>query len=1593
MKSCIAIPALACVQLLSGATFELDCRSADAIRFESKLSVGDKLALALPDDERFDIELVESSPSKIGGETFLGKVGGANGLLTATVVKGKRGLKINFTSPTGGFNYDVRAGARGTRVRKVNPADCVRTPLPSRVPVRKNSPVRKQMSVRREQNANPVTVDVLVAYDNGAGDWLASEDEDAETFAESAVGRMNAALANTGLNSSFRFRLVGVCPVDARSINFNVVLDAVTEGRGAWESVSSMRDEVGADIVTTLIDTGSAYGTTGLGWSLQDDDNSGDYSWFSESAYNVCAVRSVAVSHTMTHEVGHNMGAGHSDRQSVQPGPQLFSYSSGSYFTANGNNYHTIMAYDSDGRSAVSYSEVPYFSSPLHSYEGTAVGDDSHDNTRTLKNTFEQVAAFREARDEPVVDPDPEPVALTWHTTKAEAFAAAESSGRRILLVYGRDTCGNTTATRDYTCEDAAVKAKLLEGYVLWYSNCDTQSSESSRYLVNFEGTLPGVSVIDPASDTAIAGAGGYLNVSAMLSLLEGAENADPGLTDYTEREAVVGDFKYTYWLERGKAVVVFVENAPGRAATTLSIPATLGGYAVAKIGSLYGSSIMSDDLSVVDVNLPGSLKIIEHQAFVCYHKLSRVNLNEGLESIGHNAFWSTAVSKLHIPASVTNISECALKGTFYDGGYAPVTIDSGNPNYVVVDGCVYDVDRKFLLFCPPTHDSIEIPDSVEIIGDSAFFDCDMRELSFGPNVREIRESRMGGRGPMISDYELERIYVSEDNPNYSSVNGVLYNKDKTKLVFCPLAAVELTVPASCVELESWLLCYNSSMERYVVEPGNPAYDSYDGCLYDKGCLNLLAIAKAKKGNLALPATMVGPSDLSDFVRNACFDTVTVGAGNTVFEAQDGSLYDKGRRNLIFASRLVSEFNVGAPVESIGAYAFGCHTNLTKVACANTVKSIGTMAFECSGLRQIDLGQGVEVIEDSAFDACRLNAIVLPASLRRFAGTRPFFRCFALRKVCFCGNAPELYDVNGLYYMFDETSADLRVHVLPGTTGWDGNPGSSVLPSEWPVGDIDSRPLATWNGDSNPPPNDNFANAAELTGISGSVVAKNVFATQEDGEPFESAYTKTSVWWKWTAPSSGTVTFDTIGTTFDTIMGIYEGDSLRTLKVVAHDGGGGRASKCTFSCKGGVTYSISIEGRDYSSGDICLRWSEGGGVTPLEPAILPEPKPIADMGDPKSVAADLIPVKAEEVTAALAYNGYLAKSGEVVGSVTVKVAKKGKVTATVQLPDSSGSKALKKFSYAGTLKADGSVGLDCRKNNGEMTVAIGAKALTGKVKQGGETYVINGRLGTKEALSSVDALLDKKVWTVALPTPTNGVPHALMNGYSVLSVTGAKKGKVKVTGFLADGTKVSVTAQGTVFDSCVIVPVNATLYKGKAGGFSLKLKIEGEKKIEVGNVSDWTAVVDGRTVAVKWDAVYASAKADIGSGATFGMDAAAIPFDDVRLASADGTPTLPRGVKVDSVGGKWTLPKAGKVAFTKDKRDLDVSKFGENPAGLKLTFKKKTGLFSGSFQLYQQSGDKLRKLKATVNGAVVDGVGYGSATVKNMGALPVTVGK
>ncbi len=136
-----------------------------------------------------------------------------------------------------------------------------------------------------------------------------------------------------------------------------------------------------------------------------------------------------------------------------------------------------------------------------------------------------------------------------------------------------------------------------------------------------------------------------------------------------------------------------------------------------------------------------------------------------------------------------------------------------------------------------------------------------------------------------------------------------------------------------------------------------------------------------------------------------------------------------------------------------------------------------------------------------------------------------------------------------------------------------------------------------------PPANDNFAAAEALAGCSGSVNGTNVSATQETGEPEHDPAgfpSSRSVWYRWQAPASGSVTITTLGsaTDFDTMLAIYTGNSVNALVTVGKnddiDLGVITESSVTFTATAGVTYRIAVDGYDNASGNFVLNWTQSG---------------------------------------------------------------------------------------------------------------------------------------------------------------------------------------------------------------------------------------------------------------------------------------------------------------------------------------------------------------------------------------------------------------
>ena len=159
--------------------------------------------------------------------------------------------------------------------------------------------------------------------------------------------------------------------------------------------------------------------------------------------------------------------------------------------------------------------------------------------------------------------------------------------------------------------------------------------------------------------------------------------------------------------------------------------------------------------------------KIGEYAFCDCY-RLTSITIPNSVTSIGRSAFyWCRSLTSITIPNSVTSIGQEAFYGC---ESLTSITI----PNSVT------SIGNKAFQWCENLT-SITIPNSVTSIGNEAFQWCkNLTSITIPNSVTSI--------GYMAFDCcsSLTSINVSENNKNYSSVDGVLFNKDKTEIIQYP---------------------------------------------------------------------------------------------------------------------------------------------------------------------------------------------------------------------------------------------------------------------------------------------------------------------------------------------------------------------------------------------------------------------------------------------------------------------------------------------------------------------------------------------------------------------------------------------------------------------------------------------------------------------------------------------------------------------------------------------------------------------------------------------------------------------------------------
>ncbi len=187
---------------------------------------------------------------------------------------------------------------------------------------------------------------------------------------------------------------------------------------------------------------------------------------------------------------------------------------------------------------------------------------------------------------------------------------------------------------------------------------------------------------------------------------------------------------------------------------------------------------------NLTSVTIPDSVTSIERFAFNSCLKLSSVNIPKGIASIGDRAF-GTCYKLTSFTVDPDNLSFSSLAGVLFNKLQTELIlypIGSENSSYTIPDGVTTIGDHAFL-YGRSQLISITIPDGVTTIERYAFYHVEgIINFTIPASVTTIGENNFDACINLFS------ITVDTNNSNYSSVDGVLFNKLQTSLIKYPTA-------------------------------------------------------------------------------------------------------------------------------------------------------------------------------------------------------------------------------------------------------------------------------------------------------------------------------------------------------------------------------------------------------------------------------------------------------------------------------------------------------------------------------------------------------------------------------------------------------------------------------------------------------------------------------------------------------------------------------------------------------------------------------------------------------------------------------------
>ncbi len=534
-----------------------------------------------------------------------------------------------------------------------------------------------------------------------------------------------------------------------------------------------------------------------------------------------------------------------------------------------------------------------------------------------------------------------------------------------------------------------------------------------------------------PASVTSIAGFA-FDNCTALTSLTfeEGDKplvfgNPEGG-TEYYESntEPVLADTKLSELHFPGRLTELgnyALSEVSSYGSSTKLTEITFGAYGentekftASKLTTIGNASFYSSD--VTEITIPASVTLIETNAFRS-SKLVNVKFESAANTPAQLVIQSGAFDDCNSLVSVTLPSYLLTleDGVFTGSNYsslANINVEKGCANYASEDGVLYNGNFTELLFCPPAKTEVKVAADTEVIAPNAFAYSKATSVTFatGSKLKKIGD-RAFASSSLTSIVIPDSVTTLGDNVfEYSDIESI-------------------TLPASLESFDSNIIYGCTNVKSISINNGvNFAIDK--GSVYNADMTVLYYhIPDAATTEYVVPD---GVKEIGDnaFYRDSYITKMTLPASLT--RIGSGALRNTALTSITFKAG-------GTEALVIGEYGLAENGSLTSIDLPARTNAIVNNAFYNTALSSITFGgenSQLMTIGDYSFYGTSLSSVTLPSSVVSI-GDYAFYRCSSLASVTLNEGLLEIGDyafaAESDYTYADEAESSLETVNLPST--------------------------------------------------------------------------------------------------------------------------------------------------------------------------------------------------------------------------------------------------------------------------------------------------------------------------------------------------------------------------------------------------------------------------------------------------------------------------------------------------------------------------------------------------------------------------------